>query len=723
MSTEHGSRLNLTKFLPVEAFLKHRRIVLAVFIALALVSLLLMPLVKINYDMREYLPADSQTKQSLDLLEKTFGIEGSAYVMVPVDDMAQALMYKKIISGVDGVSQVLFYDDLTDAAQPASWSDNSQMDLFLKDGQALYTVTFTNDDYSTETSQALDMIRSDLEAALAKARPEQTANGEAGIALAGSAVRTANMSSSVGGEMFWIMAVVIPLFLIILLIFTHSFAEAIMFLVVIGIAVVINIGTNIIFRHISFMTHLSVAVLQLAISMDYSIFLLHRFGEERQQEPDLKVAMVRAVRGAFAPILASALTTIAGFLALVGMRYSLGRDMGLVLSKGILLSLISVLLLLPVMTITFIKAIDKTTHRNLLPSMKGLGKGAVKLRFLLIPIWIFLAVFSFWAQSNNSFIYGEAAIMASGGSQVEKDQQLIDETFGRQNPLLIIMPQGSQAKEYQLAEKLKEIPEINSIQALASLADPALPRQLLPDAALSQFEKNGYSRMILSLDSEEEGEQPFALVDKIRVLAQTTIPEAIVFGPTSSVEDIKDVVEHDYSLVNLLSILAVGLILLITFRSLLLPVLLVLVIESAIWLNMSVPYFTGKPLSFIGFMIISAVQLGATIDYAILLTSRYIERRQFEDKIKSGRQAIELAGGSVLMSAGILAAAGISVWIVSRIEGIRELGLLIGRGAILSGIMVLIVLPQLLVLLDRGIAATDLDKHIIRRIKQMRRHK
>ena len=207
------------------------------------------------------------------------------------------------------------------------------------------------------------------------------------------------------------------------------------------------------------------------------------------------------------------------------------------------------------------------------------------------------------------------------------------------------------------------------------------------------------------------------------MLAQTTIPEEIVFGPTSSVEDIKDVVEHDYSLVNLLSILAVGLILLITFRSLLLPVLLVLVIESAIWLNMSVPYFTGKPLSFIGFMIISAVQLGATIDYAILLTSRYIERRQFEDKIKSGRQAIELAGGSVLMSAGILAAAGISVWIVSRIEGIRELGLLIGRGAILSGIMVLIVLPQLLVLLDRGIAATDLDKHIIRRIKQMRRHK
>lgn len=723
MSADTGKKLNLTRYLPVEAFLRHRRVVLVVFLAITVVSLLLMPLVKVNYDMREYLPADSQTSKSLELLERTFGIEGSAYVMVPVDNMAQALMYKRIISDVSGVKQVLFYDDLTDIAQPSSWSDNGQMELFLKDGQALFTVTFASDDYSSETTQALADIRLELDTALAAAGTDKAEAEESAISMAGPAVRTSNMSSSIGGELFWIMAVVIPLFLIILLVFTHSFAEAIMFLVVIGIAVVINIGTNSIFRHISFMTHLSVAVLQLAISMDYSIFLLHRFGEERQQEPDLAVAMVRAVRGAFAPILASAMTTIAGFLALVGMRYSLGRDMGLVLSKGILLSLICVLLLLPVMTITFIKAIDKTTHRNLLPSMRGLGKGAIKLRFVLIPIWILLAVFSFWAQSNNSFIYGEAAIMASKGSQVEVDQQRIDDIFGRQNPLLIIMPQGNPSAEYKMTERLKDIPEINSIQALAALADPALPRQLLPPEAVNQFERNGYSRMILSLDSEEEGAEPFELVDKIRVIAQQEIPEAIVFGPTSSVEDIKNVVEHDYSLVNLLSILAVGLILLFTFRSLLLPIILVLVIESAIWLNMAVPYFTGKPLSFIGFMIISAVQLGATIDYAILLTSRYVERRQFSDKLKSGRQSVELAGGSVLMSAGILAAAGIAVWLVSNVEGIRELGLLIGRGAILSGIMVLVILPQLLVLLDRGIEAADLDRHIIRRIRQRKQRK
>jgi predicted RND superfamily exporter protein len=457
--------------------------------------------------------------------------------------------------------------------------------------------------------------------------------------------------------------------------------------------------------------------------MDYSIFLLHRFGEERQKDPDLKQAMIKAVRGSFAPITASALTTMAGFMALVSMRYSLGKDMGLVLSKGILLSLICVLFVLPSMTITFIRAIDKTTHRNLLPEFKWLGKHAVRVRFVLIPIWILLMIGAFVAQSNNAFVYGEAAIMASRGSQVEQDQQKIDELFGRQNPLLIIMPGGDQSAEYQLAQNLQNIPEVTSVQALATLADPALPRNLLPAAAIDNFEQNGYSRMILTLDTAEESEQAYAIVDQIRQLAAAASPQAVVFGSTTSVEDIKNVVEHDYTIVNLISILAVGLILLFTFRSLLLPVLLVLVIESAIWLNMAVPYVTGKPLSFIGYMIVSAIQLGATIDYAILLTSRYVEQRQLTDRVSASRASIERAGGSVLMSAGILTAAGIVVWIVSKIEGIQELGLLIGRGAVLSGFLVLIILPQLLLVLDRPIAATDLDKHIIKRWHNRKKNK
>jgi predicted RND superfamily exporter protein len=229
--------------------------------------------------------------------------------------------------------------------------------------------------------------------------------------------------------------------------------------------------------------------------------------------------------------------------------------------------------------------------------------------------------------------------------------------------------------------------------------------------------------MILTLDTAEESEQAYAIVDQIRQLAAAASPQAVVFGSTTSVEDIKNVVEHDYTIVNLISILAVGLILLFTFRSLLLPVLLVLVIESAIWLNMAVPYVTGKPLSFIGYMIVSAIQLGATIDYAILLTSRYVEQRQLTDRVSASRASIERAGGSVLMSAGILTAAGIVVWIVSKIEGIQELGLLIGRGAVLSGFLVLIILPQLLLVLDRPIAATDLDKHIIKRWHNRKKNK
>jgi len=205
MSADTGKKLNLTKYLPVEAFLRHRRVVLVVFLAITVVSLLLMPLVKVNYDMREYLPADSQTSKSLELLERTFGIEGSAYVMAPVDNLAQALMYKRIISDVSGVKQVFFYDDLTDIAQPSSWPDNGQMELFLKDGQALFTVTFTSDDYSSETTQALADIRLELEAALASTGADKAEAEESAISMAGPAVRTSNMSSSIGGELFWII--------------------------------------------------------------------------------------------------------------------------------------------------------------------------------------------------------------------------------------------------------------------------------------------------------------------------------------------------------------------------------------------------------------------------------------------------------------------------------------------------------------------------------------
>lgn len=671
--------------LSLEIFLKHRRRVIIAFAITLIISLLLIPLISVNYDMRVYLPEDSQTSDSLELLEQTFGISGSAQVMMPASSVQQALEYKNTLQEIEGIKSVFFLDDLADLNQPLGLLDQDQTDVFYKDGQALFTLTFVHDDYSPQTSQALTEIRELL-------------GDEA--AMAGPAVRTANMSSSIGKELLIIMAVIIPLFLIILLLFTHSFAEAVLFLVVIGTAVVINIGTNSFFPHISFMTHLSVAVLQLAISMDYSIFLLHRFGEERQTCPDLQTAMVRAVHSAFVPITASALTTMAGFLALIAMRYSLGRDLGLVLSKGILLSLVSVLVLLPLLTLTFIKAIDKTTHRNLLPTFRRSARHTIKLRYVILPIWLALAVFALLAQSSNSFIYGESAIMASEGSRVEQDQVLIEETFGKNNTLLVIVPSGQPSSEFQLAEELMEIPEVTAVQSLAVLSDPAMPRELLPEQAVSQFESGGYSRIILNLATAEESTQAFQAVEQVKAATAAYYPQAVVFGSTTSISDIQQVVEKDYTLVNWLSILAVGLILLFTFKSFLLPVILVVVIESAIWLNMSIPYFSGKPLSFIGYMIVSSVQLGATIDYAILLTSRYRERRLVSSRRMAGREAIELSGGSVLMSSGILTLAGLAVWIVSSIEGIRELGLLIGRGAILSGVMVLFVLPQLLVLLD-----------------------
>ena len=672
--------------LPVAAILRHRKTIVIVFLAITLVSLILIPLISVNYDMQIYLPADSETKSALNQMTDVFGLNGSAQAMVTDISLTEAVGIKQDLSRIKGVKSVIFLDDWADLDQPIDYLDQKLVESFYRGSSALFQITFTEGDYGETTRQALTDIRLLL--------------GDH-AALAGPAVRSANMSQSIGKELGLIMAFVIPVFLIILLLFTDSLVEAVLFLVVIGVAVLINMGTNSFFRNVSFMTHMSVAVLQMAISMDYSIFLLHRFGEERRQDPDLTSAMLRAVTKSFPAILASALTTMAGFLSLTVMRYTLGRDMGLVLTKGILLSLISVMVLLPVLTLIFIRIIDRTTHRNWLPTFKHFSHLTIRARWIVVPIWLVIAVLAFAIQSHNTFAYGESAIMSSAGSRVALDQDAIEKQFGLANPLVIMIPADEPAREHQLTDALGRIAEVKAIQSLSTLADPALARPFLPDSVKAQFQQKGFARIILSLNVPEESAQSFQVVDEIRGLSEKYFgAEAVLLGSTTSVQDIRQVIEHDYFWVNILSIAAVALILLLTFRNLLLPVLLILVIESAIWLNMAIPWFADKPLSFIGYMIVSAIQLGATIDYAILMTSRYLESRQQDEPRQAARKAIRLAGGSILTSGSILALAGIVVWLVSTTQGIKELGLLIGRGAVFSAVLVLVVLPQILALMD-----------------------
>jgi len=679
-----------------QTIVKRRKLILIVFGIITFLSLFLIPLVQVNYNMSEYLPEDMPTLRAMKVLDKEFGLNGSAQIMVTGVSIPQAKEIKDKISLVEGVKSVTWLDDLADIRKPIEILDQEVVNGFYKEDTALYQVLFVEGDYSLRVGKALDDIQS---------------IASENVAIRGPAVAAKAVRETTSKEIITIVAFVLPIFLLILLLSTSSWFESLLFIAVIGISVIINMGTNLIFGKISFMTQMSAAVLQFAIAMDYSIFLLHRFAEERATGAGVEDAMRRALYKSFASISASSLTTVAGFVALMFMRYKIGLDMGLVLAKGILLSLVCVLLVLPAMAIMSDKLIERTRHRSFLPTFKKFGHTVVKMRYFIVGLLLLIIIPAYLGQSSNHFLYGESSIALSEGSQLADDEAQINKSFGSYNPIVLLIPTGNIAKEAAVANKLEVLDFVTSIQTIVTIADSAIARDMLPQKVVDQFQTANYTRMIITLNTEVESEAAFQAIDQMTELIKSYYgDDFILVGASASVKDIKTVVEVDFTIVNLISILAVAFILLFTFRSLLLPGILILVIEASIWINMSIPYFMNSSLNFIGYMIVSAIQLGGTIDYAILLTDRYMDNRRSMEKKEAAAKAVSDAGRSILTSAGILCSAGFILGEVSSIAGISELGTLIGRGALLSSLMVFILLPQLLVIFDKAIQRTTLKE-------------
>ena len=558
-------------------------------------------------------------------------------------------------------------------------------------------MTLTGGDYDTASGDTIDAIR---------------ALGIDGLSVAGNAEEARNTRILLDSEMLQIFAVVVPFCLLILFLASKSWVEPLLYLAVLFVAIFINLGTNVCFSSVSFITQAMAAVLQLAISLDYSLFLFHRYLEERDAGKDAREAVLAAVQGSLNSILASALTTIAGFLAMVLMQYSIGRDIGFVLAKGITLSFLSVILLMPVLIYLLRNVIDKTRHKPWMPSFAKLGRGAMKIRWVLVVVLVVLIVPAYLGQQQNVYLYGDSAGSATAQTQTSQEREAIEAKFGVYNPVVLLVPRGDTAGEIALAQELEAQPAVTSVQALVILADPTLPRDMLPDAVVEQFESDEYSRMIVQLNIAEEGTALTQAVEDIEAAAEAYYPgQWLAVGTPTSLNDIRLSVESDGTLVQILSILAVGIIVMLAFRSIVIPVLLVALIQCAIWINMSVPYFTGEPLIYIGYLVISGLQLGATIDYAILLTNRYRdERRLGQAPMDAAVSALKVSGHSILVSTLILAGAGFSLSIISNIPSVSIIGLLLCRGALLSGGMVIVMLPPLLALLDRVIRAGTIKR-------------
>ena len=670
----------------MRSFYKHivdrRNLIIAVYLILFIFCAVCKPLVAVNYDMNDYLPPESASTVALDLMEQEYdGGIPNARVMVQDVSVAEALDYKQRLLAVDGVSDVTWLDDAASVTVPLETLEADTVETYYKDGNALFSVTIAEDKRIEAVSAIRDII------------------GE-GNAMTGSAVTTAVATTSTVSEIRTITVIAVVFVLLVLTLTTTSLAEPILVLAGLGVAVVINAGSNLIFGEISFVTNAAGTILQLAVSLDYSVFLLHRFAECRRTATSPREAMIEALTMSTTSILSSGLTTVIGFLALCLMQFQIGPDLGLALAKGVAISLITVFTFMPSLILKTYRFIDKTQHRSLMPSFRGFGRFVRRIMLPMSLIFVLLIVPSYLASNANSFYYGASHIFGTN-TQLGADTERIEAAFGQRDTYVLLVPKDSTATQTALSQALHELPQVKSILSYVDTVGATIPEQYLDSGTLTKLNGEHYTRMVLTVEAAYEGDATLALVETIRDTAEAYYPGAwYLAGEGVSTYDLMDTVTADMVKVNLVAIGAVFVVLLLTMKSLILPVVLVLSIETAVWLNLSIPYFSDQTIFYIAYLIISSVQLGATVDYAILFTDRYREFRQRYSKKTAIVRTVSAVSVSILTSASVMTAVGFLLGIISTHGLLSQLGYFLGKGTLCSLAIVLFVLPGLLYLSD-----------------------
>lgn len=637
--------------------------------------------------MEDYLPENAPSTIAVDVMEDEFDnpVE-STRVMVKDVSIQEALEYKKEIAAVKGINEISWLDDAMDIRTPLEVADEDIVETYYKDNNALFTLSIEEGEEVPATDGIYDVIGNDN-------------------AMTGDALDTAISQEMTGKETMNAAAILIPIVILILILSTRSWFEPVLFLIAIGISVIINLGTNIFLGEISFISQAVAPILQLAVSLDYAIFLLHSFDDYRKEhEPNH--AMKLAIKRSFPAVAASASTTFFGFLALTFMDFEIGADLGLNLVKGILLSFLSVMVFLPALTLVSYRFIDKTHHRQLLPNRYPIGKFVMKLRIPVLILVFLLIVPAFLAQSQTSFIYGMGD--NPDGTRAGEDATEIEDVFDKFTPMVLLVPKGDLAREEKLVDELNDLNHVKSIIDYTSAVGTGIPSEYLEEDAKDQFFSENYSRLVVNAATDTEGEVAFRLVDEVNEVTESYYgDEYYATGESFTLSDMKRVVKEDNKLVNILTVVAIALVLLITFRSISIPVVLILTIQTAVWINLSFPYFTDDPLVYIGYLIISIVQLAATVDYAILFTEDYTNNRRNMPKFQAIKKTINEKIFSIGVSASILSSVGFILWLTSTDPIISSIGILLGRGTLLAFLMVVFFLPSLLTTFDWLIEKTS----------------
>ncbi len=668
--------------------MRKHMLVIIVFIILSIISIFLIFQVNTNYDLTIYLPDDSMTSEGLNILEDEFGSHTAIEVMLDGESMDSALALKSLLSDIDHVEQVVWLDDYIDLnTTPMAYIPESLLSNFYIDDHMLFTIILDLDTYDVDVDQVIIDIREVLDQHI--------------YALRGDTIIEMENRLIASKEMINIMLIIVPIIIVLLIITSKSYFDPIIAIISLGVAVLLNVGSNAFLPNISFITKTLALALQLALSIDYTLFYLHRYHEERDEHDRLSATKI-ALKRTFPAITASALTTIAGFLALLLMQYKIGLDIGLVLTKGIFLSYLTTLLLVPVITLYLDKYIMKFKHKTLILVPKKLFKHFKKFMIVIAVMFIGVIIFGLYFQSQTTYTYGTNQDL-DPSDQTYIDQEAISDVFGNYQQMVILIPNDMIAKEVSLAQALYQNDSVLSVDTLVTQVDPQIDCSYIDPNIVGAYVGTNYTKMIVKTTVTEENDEMYQFYDDIKNMVSTYYDDYYILGFAASASEIKDIVTSDTLLITIVSIIGIFIILSLTFKNFIVPIGLILIIESAIWVNIGLLAIMDINTIFIGYLVVMSIQLGATIDYAVLLSSRYIEYRRTHQKIESLNMAYHKSLVTVVISAFILSLAGFTEGLFSNIETIKDIGFLLGKGSLISLLFTIIFLPLILYVLDRFI--------------------
>ncbi|MCI9062993.1 MAG: MMPL family transporter [Clostridia bacterium] len=683
-----------------EKICKHKKLILIIALLLLIPSIIGMKATRINYDILVYLPDDVETIQGENILSEEFNM--GSFSIVLVDDMPTKDIQKleDKFKNLDNVEKVIGISDVMGSNIPVEMIPDEIKDKVYKDGETPILVTFREGISSEATIATIENLREMTD-------KQCKISGMSAIVL-----DTRDLSNS---EIAIYVVIAVVLCFIILQIALDSYVAPIFLLINIGIAILYNMGTNILLGEISYITKAISAVLQLGVTMDFAIFLYHSYKSQREKYSDNDEAMAHAISQTLVSVLGSSLTTIAGFLALCSMNLTLGKDIGLVMAKGVLFGLICVVTILPAALLVFDKWITKTRHKEILPKYEHIKNFNIKHHVAIIIVFIVILPFAIWGYTNTDVYYNLDKSLPDTLLSVEANKELQDK-FNMVSTEIVLVDKN--IPNYKLNEMLDEIDKLDGIEwtlSYSKIAGSEFPEEILSDDIKSVFQNDKYQLVIINSSYELATDELNDQIAHASDIIKKYDGNALIAGEGPLMKDLVEIADHDFNSVNAVSIGIIFILMIFVLKSIALPIILIIVIEFAIFINMGVPAYTNTILPFIASIVIGTIQLGATIDYAILITTKYINLRK-EGKVK--KEAIDQALGtsisSIVTSGLCFFAATIGVGAVSKIEMIGSLCTLMSRGAIISMIVVITVLPAFLMLFDKIICKTTIG---MRKIK------